>query len=164
MAQGEFALVRQHLQQGLDKVGWPTAWGSLGTDLDLYTMLADAAAGQGDEAAIRRYAAVAEELADRADHVLYQAISHRAWAVAHRLAGELAEAETRLERALALFGQLGTEWQLGRAWLECAALAQSRQQTEATIAYLARALLLFEQIGAAPDAERTRAAINSVAL
>ena len=61
--------------------------------------LTDAASRQGDEAAIRQYAPEAEALAERYGHVLYRAIAHRAWGVAHRLAGEYPEAQARLNQA-----------------------------------------------------------------
>jgi len=66
---------------------------------------------QRDEAALRQYAPLAEELAARYSHTLYQAIAHRAWGVAHCLAGDYAESEGRLLNALELFEHLGTRWQ-----------------------------------------------------
>src|SRR5512143_2455555 len=118
MAEGEFALVEQHLEGALQKRfangsqvfnngSWPG-------DHDLFAMLADAAAQQADEAMLRKYAPLAEALAMRYGHVLYQAVAHRGWGVAHRLAGEYPEAEARLQQALTLFQQLGTAWQTGR--------------------------------------------------
>jgi hypothetical protein len=154
MAEGEFALVRQQLEIALGK---SAAWVG---EHDLYAMLADAAAQQRDEAALRRYAPLAEESAARYDHKLYQAIAHRAWGIAHRLAGE--EAEPRLSQALALFQQLGTRWQVGRTLYELGELAVARRDAARARDYYGRALALFEVLKAAPDAVRTRAALEAI--
>ncbi len=122
MGEGEFALVREHLEMALRQ---SQSW--LG-DHDIYTTLVDAAAQQRDEAAIRQYAPQAEALADALGHALYQATVHRAWGVAHRLAGEYAEAEARLNQALEIFGGLDTRWQIGRTLFELGELATARQQ------------------------------------
>src|SRR3990172_1248948 len=140
MAEGEFALVRQHLEIALGKTA---AWVG---EHDLYAMLADAAAQQRDEAALRQYAPLAEEAATRYDHKLYQAIAHRAWAVAHRLAGEYAEAEARLNQALALFQELETRWQLGRTLAELGELALAQRETVSARGYFQRALDLFDSM------------------
>jgi len=76
MAEGEFALVRQHLEIALSK---SATWVG---EHDLYAMLADAAAQQRDEAALRQYTPLAEETASRYDHKLYQAVAHRACTLA----------------------------------------------------------------------------------
>jgi len=94
MAEGEFALVKQHLEEALKQSA------ELEGDHDLYAMLADVAAQQRDLAALRHYAPLAAELAARYNHTLYQAVAHRAWGVAQRLAGEYADAEVRFSRAL----------------------------------------------------------------
>ncbi len=164
MAEGEFALVREYLEQGLQKVSWPTEWGSMGSDLDVYTMLADVAAGHGDEAAIRHYAGLAEEMATHCGHRLYQGIAHRAWGVAHRLANEPGEAESRFNQALELFGKLDTRWQIGRTLAELGDLARTRQALDEARDYFARALAMFEEMKATPDAARTRVALESMNL
>lgn len=105
MAEGELALVRQILETALQT---PSEW--IG-DHDLYASLADAAAQQRDEAALRQYAARAEETARQYEHTLYEAIAHRAWGVTHRLADDYAAAEVRLLQALDLFHSLQTRWQ-----------------------------------------------------
>ena len=118
MAEGEFALVRQHLNQALHK-------GS--TDMvgvhDLYAMLADAAVQRRDEAALHEYTHLLEETAASLDHTLYLAIAHRACGVIHLLAGEYTQAEDRLNKALKLFQELETRWQIGRTLYELADLA-----------------------------------------
>ena len=129
----------------------------------VYMMLADSAAHAGDEAAIRRYAAPLEELAAKDDHRPYQAIAHRVWGVAHRLAGELAESEERLNQALDLFEALQTEWQWGRTLVELAELELARSNQPGACKYLSRALTVFEKLHAEPDLERTRQALQACA-
>jgi tetratricopeptide (TPR) repeat protein len=156
MGQGEFALVRQHLERA---TGASVSWAG---DHDVYAALADAATLQHDEAAIRQYAPRAEELAARYDHVLYQAIAHRAWGVAHRLAGAYPEARARLNQALALFAQLNTSWQTGRALFELGELAVAQASTREARDYFRRALAEFEAMRAAPDVVRTHAMLESL--
>lgn len=135
--------------------------GSWAGDHDLYAMLADTAARQRDEAMLRQYAPLAEELADRYGHRLYQAIAHRAWGVAHRLAGEYPAAETRLEQALALFRQLGTRWQSGRTLTDLGELEWLRGDAVRAHDHFSRALAAFDEVGALPDAARARAALEA---
>ena len=160
MAEGEFALVRQYLETVLVKsaspVGAPTG------DHDLYVMLADAAAPQRDEVALRKYAPRAEETAARISHTLYTAIAHRAWGVAHCLAGDYAEAEARLDQALKIFQKLDTRWQLGRTWFEFGELSRAQNKTEQARDYFSLALTAFEEMRAVLDAARTRAALESL--
>ena len=112
-----------------------------------------------DEAALRQYAPQAEELAVRHGHVLYQAIAHRAWGVAHRLAGEYAASENRLNQALELFRGLDARWQIGRTLFELGQLAMDRASTAEARDFFTRALTAFEEMCAAPDVARTRAAL-----
>jgi tetratricopeptide (TPR) repeat protein len=156
MAEGEFALVRQHLEgalkQGAEWVG----------DHDLYALLADAAAQQRDEAALGRYAPLAEETATHYDHTLYKAVAHRALGVAHGLAGDHSQAETRFNQALELFRGLETRWQIGRTLFELGELARTRADGAAAQDYFTSALEEFETLGAAPDMARTRAALEAL--
>ncbi len=122
-------------------------------------MLADIAAQQRDLAALRQYAPLAEETATQCGHVLYQAIAHRAWGVAHRLAGEDVEANVRLHQALVLFQDLDTRWQIGRTLFELGELAAARAETTTARDYFSRALAAFEEMKAAPDAARMRAVL-----
>ena len=161
-AKGEFALVQQHLEFGLGRPDMHTNLTPAGTH-DFYAMLADVAAQQHDLAALRQYAPQAEALAARYGHSLYLAIAHRAWGVAHRLDGSLGEAESRLQQALALFEGLGTRWQIGRTWYELGEVAQASGRTAQAREHFTRALESFETMQAAPDAERTRAALADLA-
>ena len=162
MAEGEFALVRQHLEQALPKDAVPPGNAAPGADHDLYALLVDTCALQRDEAALRHYAPLAEETAARCGHQLYLGIAHRAWGVAHCLAGEYAESEARLQKALEIFEMLGARWQIGRTQFELGKLAHAwNDVAEARDAY-SRALVAFEAIGAKPDAARARAALDSL--
>jgi tetratricopeptide (TPR) repeat protein len=161
MAEGEFALVRQHLEAAIGKlalpIGWPVA------DHDLYALLADVCALQHDLGGLRRYAPQAEALAARYGHTLYQAIAHRAWGVAHWLASEYTQAETRLNQALELFRGLDTRWQIGRTFFELGELALAQKDSITARGHFSRALTMFDEMGAAPDAARTRAALEALA-
>jgi tetratricopeptide (TPR) repeat protein len=156
MAQGEFALVRQHLEAGLAVAG------ELAGEHDIYAMLADVAALERDADALRRYTPQAEEMSARYGHVLYQAIASRARGVAHRLAGEYPEAEARLKQALELFRGLEARWQVGRTWFELAELAQIRVDADGARDYYSLALAAFEEMRAAPDAACARAALKTL--
>ncbi len=123
-------------------------------------MLVDMAALQRDEAGIRQLAPQAEELAVRYGHPLYQAVAHRAWGVAHRLAGEYAESEARLGQALDLFNGLNTRWQIGRTLFELGELAAAQADTVRARDHFTRALGAFQEMHAVPDAERTEAALQ----
>jgi len=123
-------------------------------------LLTEAAAQRGDEAALKEYTPRLEELARRDEHKLYRAIAERARGVAHRLAGEHAEAEARLEGALAMFRELGTRWQIGRTLLELGEVAAARGEADARRRYYEEAMEAFEVLGAKPDAERARVAVS----
>jgi hypothetical protein len=152
LAEGEFALATQALELALTS---HTEW--IG-DHDLYAMLADAAAQQRDEIALRRYAPLIEEMALRYGHLLYQAISHRAWGVAHRLAGEYTASERRLQQALDIF-HTRTRWQLGRTHFEWGELAAAQGDTVAAHDHFTQAQRAFAAMQAAPDLARTLKAL-----
>ena len=157
MAEGEFALVGQHLSQALHKES------SAMTGVhDLYAMLADAAAQQRDEAALHEYTPLLEESAASLDHTLYLAIAHRAWGVIYLLEGEYAQAEARLNQALDLFQELETRWQIGRTLYELAELAQAQAEPNQVRDYLSRALVTFEDLEALPDMARTQVAMREL--
>jgi tetratricopeptide (TPR) repeat protein len=158
VGEGEFALVRQHMEVSLHS---SSAWIA---DHDIYATLVDMAALQLDEAGIRQYAPQAEELAARYGHALYQAVTHRAWGVAHRLAGEYPEAEARLNQALHLFNGLNTRWQIGRTLFELGELAAAQKNITTARGYFARAQMAFEEMHAAPDAARTQAALERLKI
>ncbi len=156
MAEGEFALVRQNLEIALDR---SAQWVG---EHDLYALLADAAAQQRDEAALRQYAPLAEEAAARYDHTLYRAIAQRSFGVMYCLAGDHAEAQARLQQALALFQELDARWQIGRTLFELGELAHAQLNGVAARNYLSNALATFEEIRATPDAARTQVMLERV--
>jgi tetratricopeptide (TPR) repeat protein len=163
VAQGEFALVRQNMEASLKTAGQPVVWGTMAHEHDVYMMLAEAAAQQRDAAAIRQYAPLAEELALRDDHKLYLAIAQRALGVERRLAGEYAQSEQKLKLALEAFRQLGAGWQTGRTLAELGELALDRSDPVSAREYFTQALAEFETLGAAPDVERMKTALDIVA-
>jgi tetratricopeptide (TPR) repeat protein len=146
----------------MERWAMPLKWGTNPHDHDLYTMLADTAAQQRDLDAIRHYAPLAEELAVRDDHKLYRAMAHRVMAVAHRLAGEYDDAETRLNHALELFQPLGTRWQIGRTLFEWGELDNARRNSASTRDYFSRALVEFDALGAVVNSANTRARIQDL--
>jgi hypothetical protein len=130
-------------------------------DHEIYMILTDTAVELRDLDALHKYAPRLEQLASRDNHRLYLAIAHRALGVGHWLAGENAAAETRLRQALGIFTKLGTRWQIGRTLFELGELnlADSRMKARE---YYSQALGSFEEIQAASNTERTRAALNKV--
>jgi tetratricopeptide (TPR) repeat protein len=131
-------------------------------DHEINMTLADTAAQQNDAPALRQYAPRLEELAARDEHKLYLAIAHRAWGVAHRLDGEYAASEGRLNQALELFEELDTHWQTGRTLAEMGELALARSNPTAAREYFSGALAAFEELQAVPDVERVREALQRV--
>ena len=128
----------------------------------VYMMLVDSAVRAGDEKAIRQFAPQLEELALRDDHKPYLAVAHRAWGVAYRLAEEYQEAETHLEKALGIFEELETRWQIGRTLFELGELAMDRSNGEAAQGYFSQAQDLFEELGAGPDVSRTASVLEAI--
>jgi tetratricopeptide (TPR) repeat protein len=161
-AQGEFALIEQKLKPALELSGQPVKRGTMAHEHVMYMIMVDSAGLVRDEAAIRRYAPVLEELARRDDHRRYLAIAHRAWGIAHRLAGEYDAAETCLVQALEVFAELESRWQLGRSLLELGELEQARSNPAAARDYCSKALAAFEAVQAMPDAARTQAMLRSL--
>ena len=163
-AKGEFALLKQNLTIAQDKPGQPVKRGTMAHDHHLYMLLADTAAQRRDANALRQYTPRLEELAIRDGHQLYLGIAHRAWGVAHRLAGEHAEAGARLNQALGLFSELSTRWQLGRTQFDLGDLDLARGDKASARDHLLLALEAFEAMKAMPDVERTRAALETFTI
>jgi len=156
MAQGEFALVRAVLEKVMRNPNIFIA------DPDLYATLVDTAVQQRDVAALREYTPLFEEIATSLEHSLYLAIASRAWGVFHRLVGQYEKAEARLEKAADVFQGLDARWQLGRTHFELGELAEHQSDTAKAKQHYSRALNLFEEMGAVPDAERTRESISKL--
>jgi tetratricopeptide (TPR) repeat protein len=160
MAEGEFALVRQHLEAARLKPHSirTLSWG----DHDFYALLADAAAQQRDLAALQEYAPQALALAEQLEHRFYQALAQRAWGVLHRLEGDYDAALARLSAALNIFRALDTQWQIGRTLVELGELAHTRGDESTARQHLTEALAAFQSLGALPDVTRTRAALRAL--
>ncbi|MGD2077032.1 MAG: hypothetical protein PVH18_01515 [Chloroflexota bacterium] len=128
----------------------------------IYMMLVDAAARAGDAASLQAYLPLLEQLAARDDHRPYLAVARRALGVLCRLKEDYDEAKVQLNQALEVFEELGFHWQVGRTLADIAELALA--QSDATVAgdYFSRALTKFEAMQAGPDAERTRAALETL--
>lgn len=154
MAEGEFALVKKNLEEGLTK---PITWDG---DHDLYAMLADAAAERRDEEDLRRYVPMAEATAERYGHRLYLGSAHRAAGVGHQLRKEYSEAEARYGLSLGLLTPLGARWQIGRTLFALGNLQQELGNSGEARQYFARALIEFEGVGAAPYVQRARNALG----
>jgi len=160
MAEGEFALVRQHLEAARLKPHSirTLSWG----DHDFYALLADAAAQQRDRAALHAYAPPALALAEQLGHRFYQALALRAWGVLHRFEGDYDAAFTRLNAALDIFRALGAPWQIGRTLAELGELARVRGSESTARQHLTEALAAFASLGALPDVARTRVALRAL--
>jgi tetratricopeptide (TPR) repeat protein len=158
MAEGEFALMQQHLEAALVK----DASAAPGGSEDVYAMLVDAAAQQRVLADLQKYLPLAEEAASRIDHKFYLAIAHRARGVAHTLAGEYPQAAARLQQAFEIFAGYPAPWQMGRTLFEMGDLARLQGKTEQARDDFSQALSAFEELGAAPYVVRTRAALENL--
>lgn len=150
----------QHLEAALNSSAHSAA--APGEDHDLLALLCEAAAQQRDPAAIRKYAPLAERSAMDIEHRLHLGIAHRAWAVAHTLAGEFAQASARLQRALDIFAAYPAPWQIGRTQFELGELARAQGLTTQARDHYSSALSAFEALRAAAFAARTRSALESL--
>jgi len=158
MAEGEFALMQQHLEAALKLSS--LAGAAPAGDHDVYAMLVDGAAQQRDPVGLQKYALLAEQTARRIDHKLHLAIAQRAWGVAHTLAGEYSQAEARFKQALDIFNAYPAPWQIGRTLFEMGELTRLQLKTEQARDYYSRSLSTFEELQAAPYAARARAALE----
>jgi tetratricopeptide (TPR) repeat protein len=161
-AQGEFARVENELGAVLDLPGQPVKRGTMAHQHIIHMMLADSAAMARDMAGLRRNAPRLEELARRDDHRPYLAVAHRAFGVAHSLAGEQVEAVSRLNQAMAIFVDLEMGWQVGRTYFEMGEVARHLADVERARSYYDQALAAFEVMKAKPDIERTRRAMATL--
>jgi len=142
--------------------GQPVKRGTMAHEHDVYALLADSAARQRDEAALRQYAPRAQALAARDDHTFYLALAQRACGVSSRLTGAHGEAEASLKQASATFEQIGARWQMARTLIELAELAQAQAHSAAARAYFTQALSVFEALQARPDVQRTQQALTAL--
>ncbi|HEX8991954.1 MAG TPA: hypothetical protein VF784_09770, partial [Anaerolineales bacterium] len=91
-------------------------------------------------------------------------IAHRAWGVAHTLAAEYSQADTRFQQALEIFAAYPAPWQIGRTLFEMGELARLQGKMEQARDCFSRALRTFDELRAAPYAARTRAALENLSL
>ncbi len=161
-AKGEFALVSQKMETARQKAGQPVKRGTMAHEHNMYMLLVDSAAQSRDANTLRQYLPLLEDLAVRDEHQLYLAVAHRAWGVAHRLAGDYSEAKTRLNQAMELFGELGTQWQIGRTHLEIAEVDLIQSNQDGARDHFNQALTTFEALEARPDAERVHLALGEL--
>lgn len=131
-------------------------------DHEMYMTLAEVALELRDPEALKKYTPRLEQLAERDQHPLYLAIARRARGVAYQLEGEHSKAEAALKEALAQFGQLGARWQAGRTYFELGETAQARSKKTRAREHFTRALAAFEELGALPDAEKTRTRLKAL--
>ena len=162
LAEGEFALVRDHLEQAIRSPTDPARWGSGMTDLDFHILCAEAAAQTRDAKGLAEHAPLAEDGARRLRHRLYSGVAHRAHGVALLLGGQPGAAIDRHNQALEVFAALGTRWQLGRTLVERAEAHASAGDLSSSRADYARAVEAFEAVGAEPAAAETRQSLQSL--
>lgn len=162
LAEGEFALVQDHLGQAILAPTDPVRWGAGGTELDFHVLCAEAAAQSRDSAGLAEHAPRAAEMAERMRHGLYTGIARRAQGVALRLAGQSQAAVERQTDAADLFLALGTRWQLGRTLVERAEVHASAGNLSEARADYVRALEAFEAVGAKPAAAEVRRAMQTL--
>jgi len=159
MVEGEFTLVKQYLEEATKKTSVIVSF-NYHLLHELQFMQAELATLQQDEAALKQYAPILEELGNRHGHKLFQAVAHRAWGTLLRLKGKFEKSESRLNQALQLFNEMGTRWQTGRTLCEIAELALAQSDKAKARDTFSQALAVFEEMKAVPDAERTRAALE----
>jgi hypothetical protein len=156
LAEGEFALVWQHLEQAGGGSTDPVRWGSAVTDLDFHVLYADAAARAHDAELLARFVPLAEQGAEKYGHRLYSAIALRARGVQAALADQAAEAVACQDRALSIFEGLGTRYQIGLTLTERARALAVQGNLAAARADWSRAATMFDAVGAVPAARLVR--------
>ena len=156
LAEGEFALVWDHLDQAVRVANDPVRWGSAVTDLDFNVLYADAAARARDAEALGRFVPLAEQGTKHFGHRLYTAVTLRSRGVQFLLADQAAEAVNCENQALAIFEDLGTRYQMGLTLGERARAFSALGDSASARADWSRAASLFEAQGALPAARQAR--------
>jgi tetratricopeptide (TPR) repeat protein len=159
MAEGEFALIPQHLEAALRRSPVLARYGSAASDLDLYILYAEFSALH-NEPDLKAHALRALEAAVSLGHPLYEAIARRALGTAHRRAGAWEEADSYLSQALAQFQAVPARWQAARTLVERAKLEQDRGNTAQARTAADLALSEFRALGAARDAANIAEALR----
>jgi nucleotide-binding universal stress UspA family protein len=156
MAEGEFALVREHLEQADRVSNDPVRWGSAVTEMDFNVLYADAAAQARDAEALQRFVPRAEDEAEHFGHRLYLAIARRARGVQALLEDRPGDAVRFQDEALAVFEQLGTRYQMGLTLGERARAFSALDEQARARADWSQAVELLEAQGARPAAQLAR--------
>jgi tetratricopeptide (TPR) repeat protein len=154
--------VKQHLEEAIGKFEVSYSVITPNTDNDLYSMLVDTASQQRDQETLEKYAPLAEQQAYQYDHVLYQAIAHRASGVLNRLKGQYDQASVHFQKALTLFQGLETRWQIGRTYFELGELAREMTDMPSAHGYYSEALKAFEAMKALPAVDQVREILKSL--
>lgn len=163
LAEGEFALVREHLDQAIRSPTDPVRWGSGMTDLDFSILCAETAAQTRDAAGLAEHVPLAEEGARRLHHRLYLGMAERAKGVGLLLAGQAGAAIVCHSQAADIFQTLGTRWQLGQTLMARAEAQVSIGDHAAARADWSQAAALFEALGAVPAARQARKSFAALA-
>jgi ATP/maltotriose-dependent transcriptional regulator MalT len=153
MAEGEFALLPDHLDAALRRAPVHMRFGAGASDLDLYILYVELALRR-DGPDLLAHARRALEGAVSLGHPLYQAIARRALGAAHRRAGAWAQAGDCLSQALAQFQAVPARWQAARTLVERAKLEQDQGNMAQERTATELALSEFVALGAAPDADQ----------
>lgn len=153
-AQGEFARVKEKLENAIDKEGQPVNWGTMAHDHDVYMLLVEAALQSGDVLGLKKFVPELEQLARRDNHRLYLGIALRARGVLNQLEGDLESAQACLQKALDIFRTLDSRWQCGRTCFVLGKLSSVRGDGTLAGALFSEALSYFDELGAAPDRQR----------
>lgn len=135
----------------------------MASDHDMYAIGIDAAVRADNPDKLRAYLAMAGTSEGMNKHRLYHAIAARGEGVSSKLAGDHDAASDQLEIALQGFRELETSWQIGRTLLELGEVEGAREHPEAASVHFTEALGVFEALGAIPDADRARNALESLA-
>lgn len=157
MAQGEFALINQHLATAMQKP--PIGWNPVG-DHEIVVMMADTAAVQRDLDALTGTAAQAEGISRQLGHQLYHAVSLRALGIGEWLRGNHPRGGAHLLEALEIFQKLEAHWQTGRTLYDHAEMLAGQGRVSEAGAYYQRAVGEFERMQAQPFVDRARAALD----
>jgi tetratricopeptide (TPR) repeat protein len=155
MAQGEFALINQHLSAAMQKP--PTGWNPVG-EHEILVLMADNAAMQRNAEALSSTAERAELISRQLGHPLYQAVSLRALAALQGLKRNYPAAEAHLLEALSIFQKLETRWQAGRTLFDLAEVLAAQDRKHEAVEYYNQAIEEFEAMQAKPFINQVRAA------
>lgn len=142
--------------------GQPVKRGTMAHEHIVFSMLLEAAAQAADETALRACAPRLEQLAERDQHGPYLGVAHRAWGMAHRLAGEHKLSEQRLNKALGLFEAIPAPWQVGRTREQLALLAIDQSDPATARDHLTAAQSAYDELGAAPDLIRVQRMLETL--